>query len=244
MPGFGQDERHACPFDNYFVCDRGATPESLLRQNIYQAVSVALKGGAWREVSLASLAQALAEEPDELPQSVGGDHQPVASRDDAFANRVVTSPPDDADPAAQHGLLDRVPFLSRLAATAARHVSGRAHVSPNAAPLSPPASPISLYATSHIVRKALPSPGASRAAAASFVSSAIDKVSSARERVARTMARARAARGKSGASGVNTASLPGEQPSKQLLRSSAAACEDKDKDRGPMGHTILQHASI
>ena len=59
MPGLGQEERPACPFDNFFACDRGATPTVLLNRGIYDQIAIALKGGEWRKAGMVMLARAI-----------------------------------------------------------------------------------------------------------------------------------------------------------------------------------------
>jgi len=60
MPGIGgQAERGGCDFGTFFACDRGATPQNLLTKGIYNEIAVPLKGGPWRETSMAMLAQAI-----------------------------------------------------------------------------------------------------------------------------------------------------------------------------------------
>jgi len=59
IPGLGQEERSAAPFDSFFACDLGATPEELLRRGIYNSIALTLKGGQLRSVGLALLHQAI-----------------------------------------------------------------------------------------------------------------------------------------------------------------------------------------
>lgn len=57
MPGLGQQEDHcACEFD----LQKNQTPPKLLAAGIYSWTAVPLKGGAWREASMALLAEAIA----------------------------------------------------------------------------------------------------------------------------------------------------------------------------------------
>ena len=59
-PGLGgQEARGAVRFDTFF--ERGQTPSSLLAAGVYSSLAVPLKGGAWRETSMALLANAIAE---------------------------------------------------------------------------------------------------------------------------------------------------------------------------------------
>jgi len=57
MPGLHQNERHAVEFKTFFAADQ--TPDELLRAGIYSTIAVPLKGGAWRETSMALLAKEL-----------------------------------------------------------------------------------------------------------------------------------------------------------------------------------------
>jgi len=52
-------ERHGCDFESFFSSPDGATPNDLLQRGIYSEIAVPLKGGAWREASMALFAQAL-----------------------------------------------------------------------------------------------------------------------------------------------------------------------------------------
>ena len=64
MPGVGgQIDRHGVEFSTFFACDAGATDPALLQRGIYSEIAVPLKGGEWREASMALLAEALAAEP-------------------------------------------------------------------------------------------------------------------------------------------------------------------------------------
>ena len=54
--GGGQDARGGVEFSAFFSCAEGATPQELLQQGIYSEIAVPLKGGPWREPSLALLA--------------------------------------------------------------------------------------------------------------------------------------------------------------------------------------------
>ena len=62
MPGVGgQMARHGCEFDLFFSNTNGATPQKLLTAGIYSPIATALKGGAWRAVSMVMATQALGE---------------------------------------------------------------------------------------------------------------------------------------------------------------------------------------
>ena len=59
VPGDGgQEARFGCEFGSFFSCVDGATPGELLKRGIYSEIAVALKGGPWREASMAMLAMA------------------------------------------------------------------------------------------------------------------------------------------------------------------------------------------
>lgn len=60
MPGLYQEKRKGVDFSTFFACDRGATPEKLLKRGIYKDIACPLKGGEWRAVSLVIVARALA----------------------------------------------------------------------------------------------------------------------------------------------------------------------------------------
>ena len=45
----------------------GATPADLLKRGIYSEIAIALKGGAWREASMAMLDMALRLSKEEVP---------------------------------------------------------------------------------------------------------------------------------------------------------------------------------
>ena len=60
MTGLGQEGRHACEFGFFF----SVTPAALLRSGIYSNIAVPLKGGQWRQVSMAFLGKALAVEKE------------------------------------------------------------------------------------------------------------------------------------------------------------------------------------
>jgi hypothetical protein len=60
VPGAGgQETRFGCEFGSFFSCVDGATPGELLTRGVYSEIAVALKGGPWREASMAMLAMAL-----------------------------------------------------------------------------------------------------------------------------------------------------------------------------------------
>ena len=60
MPGIGgQEARHAVEFSTFFANPSGATPNDLLKRGLYSEIAVPLKGGPWREASMALLGSAL-----------------------------------------------------------------------------------------------------------------------------------------------------------------------------------------
>jgi len=59
MPGVGgQVLRFGCDFGAFFACNDGATPNDLIGRGIYSEIAIALKGGPWREASMAMLGMA------------------------------------------------------------------------------------------------------------------------------------------------------------------------------------------
>ena len=66
MPGADDaTARHAVRFDTFFAGEAsGGTPEALVGAGIYHRIATPLKGGAWREVSMILLAQAIAKGVD------------------------------------------------------------------------------------------------------------------------------------------------------------------------------------
>ena len=74
MPGVGgQCERGGCEFVNFFACTEGATPQYLLKADIYSAIATPLKGGAWRAASMVMVGLALSEkvEARKAPRLIG-----------------------------------------------------------------------------------------------------------------------------------------------------------------------------
>ena len=66
MPGADQAARSGVEFAAFFDCEQGTTPPQLIRAGIYSQIAVALKGGAHRTVSMALLAKALVEPPEDV----------------------------------------------------------------------------------------------------------------------------------------------------------------------------------
>jgi len=72
MTGGGQQVRFGCEFGDFFSCSRGATPGELLKAGIYSQIAVPLKGGPWREASMALLGMALGMSKDEVTDAKEG----------------------------------------------------------------------------------------------------------------------------------------------------------------------------
>ena len=62
----------AAKFGSFFSCVDGATPGELLKRGIYSEIVVALKGGPWREASMAMLAMALGLSKEEAEAQAAG----------------------------------------------------------------------------------------------------------------------------------------------------------------------------
>jgi len=93
MPGVGgQEARFACEFGQFFSDPNGATPHALLEQGIYSEIAVPMKGGAWREVSMALMHMALcmSKEDAETAQE-GGDVLDLAHSTQERVARVLKS---------------------------------------------------------------------------------------------------------------------------------------------------------
>jgi hypothetical protein len=75
VPGVGgQDKRFGCDFGSFFACVDGATPELLLKRGIYSEIAVSLKGGPWREASMALLTMEFGLSKEEaMAQAAGKD---------------------------------------------------------------------------------------------------------------------------------------------------------------------------
>jgi len=61
MLGLGQEDRFPCAFGDFFGC----TPRDLLLRGIYNSIATALKGNAWRGVSMALLGSSLFQDAGE-----------------------------------------------------------------------------------------------------------------------------------------------------------------------------------
>jgi hypothetical protein len=74
VPGAeGQEHRYGGEFGSFFSCVDGATPGELLRRGIYSEIAVALKGGPWREASMAMLAMAFGLSKEEAEARAAGE---------------------------------------------------------------------------------------------------------------------------------------------------------------------------
>jgi len=56
-PSWHQSMPNACPFDDFFTCDRGTTPILLLRAGIYRPIATQLRAQPLRTASLVALVQ-------------------------------------------------------------------------------------------------------------------------------------------------------------------------------------------
>jgi len=63
--------RHACNFGIFFSHEDGTTPHHLLKAGVYNEIAVPLKGGVWRQTSLAMLARHLLPGAEEELKKVG-----------------------------------------------------------------------------------------------------------------------------------------------------------------------------
>jgi len=73
MPGDGEQARSGCEFGSFFSCADGTTPGELLKRGIYSEIAVALKGGPWREASMAMLAMAFGLSKEEAEARAAGE---------------------------------------------------------------------------------------------------------------------------------------------------------------------------
>jgi len=73
MPGMGgQDVRFGVEFGTFFSCAEGTTPPGLLACGIYSSIAVPLKGGPWREASMALMAMALVMSKEDVADAKEG----------------------------------------------------------------------------------------------------------------------------------------------------------------------------
>jgi hypothetical protein len=62
MMGLNQSLHEPCDFGDFFACDRGTTPWSLLHEHgIYDEIATPLRGAPWRMASMVMLAQAISK---------------------------------------------------------------------------------------------------------------------------------------------------------------------------------------
>jgi len=75
MPGLGgQEKRFGCEFASFFSCPDGTTPSELLQRGVYSSIAIPLKGGPWREASIALMVRALGmSKNDKQAAKEGGD---------------------------------------------------------------------------------------------------------------------------------------------------------------------------
>jgi len=59
-------ERFGCEFDTFFRHPKGATPPKLLKRGLYREIAVPLKGGPWREASMALMGMVLSMSKEEV----------------------------------------------------------------------------------------------------------------------------------------------------------------------------------
>jgi hypothetical protein len=113
VPGDGgQEARFGCEFGSFFSCVNGATPGELLHRNIYSEIAVALKGGAWREASMAMLAMAFGLSKEEAEARAAG--QDMLGESMGFAEGSL-----------YHGLTKMRSGLARVAGRSMRQMTRR-----------------------------------------------------------------------------------------------------------------------
>ena len=113
VPGTGgQEKRSGCEFGSFFSCVDGTTPGELLWHGIYSEIAVALKGGPWREASMAMLAMALGLSKEEAEAQAAG--QDVLGEGMGFAESSL-----------YHGLTKMRSGLARVAEGGTKRMRGR-----------------------------------------------------------------------------------------------------------------------
>ena len=102
MLGVDQEARGGVEFADFFECEQGTTPQQLLRAGIYSQIAVALKGGQHRKVSMALLAKALVDVPEDVQSITEGSSLKLdalasnaASQSDAQTPMVLHDAADD-----------------------------------------------------------------------------------------------------------------------------------------------------
>jgi len=74
MPGVGgQDVRFGVEFGTFFSCAEGATLPELLARGIYSSIAIPLKGGPWREASMALMAMAMGMSKEDVADANKGE---------------------------------------------------------------------------------------------------------------------------------------------------------------------------
>ena len=95
MPGTisEEDGRYGVDFGSFFVCDQGATPETLLKRNVYADIAVPLQGSIWRKVSMVMLGAAFGMTPKSANSNVkpGQDSQHKSGKWMADFKRMLAS---------------------------------------------------------------------------------------------------------------------------------------------------------
>jgi len=97
MNGLGQQDNHPCDFGIFFSCESGTTPTELLRRGLYNEIAVALRGGAWRRVSMTLLGSAIAAsttqegDVESSPQRIWLDHRGEAIAGGGLAHRLTAT---------------------------------------------------------------------------------------------------------------------------------------------------------
>jgi len=91
----GQEARFGCDFGTFFGHPDGATPQELLERGIYSEIAVPLKGGAWREASMALMAMALGmSKVDIAKEEDGADILGLNGTSQVRVRRVIKSATD------------------------------------------------------------------------------------------------------------------------------------------------------
>ena len=90
MLGADAEARGGVDFGAFFDCEQGTTPPQLVKVGIYSQIAIALKGGPHRQVSMALLAKALVDAPENVrPIAVA-----FSLKLDALATNVAVAPHD------------------------------------------------------------------------------------------------------------------------------------------------------
>ena len=84
MIGVDSESRNAVDFKDLFMCRKGATPSDLVERGIYSQIAIPLKGGEWRQQSIAMVLSALNKGIDPKPQEVRSTRLPSFSTASAW----------------------------------------------------------------------------------------------------------------------------------------------------------------